>query len=69
MALKSSKSRGNLYPLLLDKIKGDKMAKTHKTVIGEIKAICEGFDYTFENNGTITLKLIQSIVTKHLESE
>lgn len=43
------------------------MAKTHKTVIGEIKAICEDFDYTFEDNGIITLKLIHSIINKQLD--
>lgn len=34
------------------------MAKTHKTIIGEIKNICEKFDHTIDDDGTATLESI-----------
>lgn len=42
------------------------MAKTHKTVIGEIKDICERFDHTIHDDEVYTLEQIQAIVNKQL---
>lgn len=43
-----------------------RMAKTHKTVIGEIKDICERFDHTIHDDEVYTLEQIQAIVNKQL---
>lgn len=45
------------------------MVKSHKTVIGDIKDICEQFDFGVDDNGSVTLERIRHMINLQLRGD
>lgn len=45
------------------------MVKSHKTIIGEIKTICEYFNCDVDDNGSVTLGRIRHMINLQLRGE